>query len=483
MLRKGLNLVMLAVLVCGTVFAQAHQPDSLWSHAFGGSGHDVCNALIETADHGYLMAGTTASYGAGEWDMWLVKVDSNGSGEFSRTFGGTGGDFCNTICQTPDSGYVLAGQTWSFGPGSHGVGWIVKVSSTGDSLWSRTWDPGYDAEFYSVRLTTGNGLILAGRGGSITMGNASGCLVRTDALGYPLWDHTYGGSGIGYFKSVLVLSDGSFVSCGTTGPNTSELDGWGLKANSDGGVLWSYAYDAGGEDILNSVAPTSDGGFLMAGSSNDYQPRLWIARMGPDGFWWQIPPPWVPSPYYYGELTTIREVPDGTWMAAGTICCTDNGSDFLLVRTIYGLDFRTYGDGGPQWCYAALLTSDGGYALAGTTAPIGMQNLDFYLLKTHSEFSATVDRFTPSTAEFGLTSHPNPFNAVTRVEFALPRSARVTIRACDVLGRNVGTIADDVFTAGQHSVSWNCADCASGVYFITMQGDGFHLVRKAILLR
>ncbi|MDD5087232.1 MAG: T9SS type A sorting domain-containing protein, partial [bacterium] len=79
--------------------------------------------------------------------------------------------------------------------------------------------------------------------------------------------------------------------------------------------------------------------------------------------------------------------------------------------------------------------------------------------------------------------YPNPFNSTTTIQYELMEPAFISIRIYDTLGRDVGILADDVFAAGEHSVGWNCADCASGVYFITMSGAGVHLTRKAILLR
>jgi hypothetical protein len=79
--------------------------------------------------------------------------------------------------------------------------------------------------------------------------------------------------------------------------------------------------------------------------------------------------------------------------------------------------------------------------------------------------------------------YPNPFNSTTVLQFAVPRTSRVMIRAYDVLGREVDTIADAVYSTGEYSISWHCPDCASGVYWIRMSGDGFQHVRKTILLR
>ncbi len=99
------------------VFGQP--PDSLWSRTFGGSDWDYPDGecVQQTSDGGYILVGSTRSYGAGNYDFWLVKTNADGDSLWSRTFGGTQSDQCHCVRQTSDGGYILAGQTRSFGAG------------------------------------------------------------------------------------------------------------------------------------------------------------------------------------------------------------------------------------------------------------------------------------------------------------------------------------------------------------------------------
>ena len=124
MLVKTLSGIFCSILLIAN--AAIAQPDSLWSRTFGGWNLDLCYSVQQTPDGGYILGGCTASYGAGSYDFWLVKVDENGDSLWSRPFGGSDDDFCYSIQQSTDGGYVLAGRTRSFGAGA-GDFWLVKT--------------------------------------------------------------------------------------------------------------------------------------------------------------------------------------------------------------------------------------------------------------------------------------------------------------------------------------------------------------------
>lgn len=107
----------------------------VWFHTYGGSDLDFAFSGIETPDGGFAVGGSTRSYGAGSLDFWLLRLDANGDSIFSRTFGGPAWERCDAIVLADDGGFVLAGNTSSYGAG--GDMWLVKAASNGDSLWSR----------------------------------------------------------------------------------------------------------------------------------------------------------------------------------------------------------------------------------------------------------------------------------------------------------------------------------------------------------
>jgi hypothetical protein len=161
--------------------------DSLWSRTFGGSQVDVGLSVCPTFDGGYILAGCTQSFGLGQDDLWLVKTDENGDSLWSRTFGGSGWDGCNSVIQTSDSAYVLAGHTTSFGAGGDDF-WLVRTDAQGDSLWTRTFGGSADEQCYSVQQTSDGGCVLAGFTNSFGAGGSDFWVIKleSDLLAEPL---------------------------------------------------------------------------------------------------------------------------------------------------------------------------------------------------------------------------------------------------------------------------------------------------------
>jgi hypothetical protein len=122
------------------------------------------------------------SFGAGAADIWLIRTNANGDTLWTRTFGGDTADLGHSVAQTADHGFILCGQTASFGAGNYDA-WLIKTDSTGDTLWTRTFGGGSDDVGYSVQPTTDGGYIMAGKTKSIGAGGEDFCLIKTDASG------------------------------------------------------------------------------------------------------------------------------------------------------------------------------------------------------------------------------------------------------------------------------------------------------------
>ncbi len=187
-----------------------------WSHTYGGSNFDDAFSVQENIDGGYILAGRTASFGAGGYDFFVVRTDSIGDTLWTRAFGGVGRDIAYCVRKTAGRGYVICGRTSSYGAGGADF-YLVKTNSDGDTLWTRTYGGSLNDEAFSMQVTEDGGYIVAGHTQSFGVGNYDFYVVKTDSLGEIGWTNTYGGPGREKASSVRQTHDGGYIIAGITG--------------------------------------------------------------------------------------------------------------------------------------------------------------------------------------------------------------------------------------------------------------------------
>ncbi len=387
--------------------------DTLWTRAYGGASDERGNSIRQTSDGGYIVAGLTYSFGEGVpgySNVYLIKTDASGDTVWTRTYGGTYDDRGYDVQQTADSGYIVAGLTYSFGPRVPGYCnvYLIKTGPSGDTLWTRTYG-GLDHDLgFSVLQTVDSGYIIAGETYSFGAGGEDVYLIKTDASGYLEWSRTYGGTA-GY--SIQQTSDGGYVIAGSTPPSGGGMfsDIYLIKTDAEGETLWTRTY--GGthlEDEGYSVQQTSDGGYIIAGCTGD-------PYMGND------------------DVYLIR---------------TSASGDTLWTKTYGG----TSGDIGNS----VRQTSDGGYVIAGRAWSFGAGESDVYLIKTDSLGDVGV-------AEESRRPRPGSFKQPATVLYG-PSGVRCLASSVvyDAMGRRV-----------QHPMP--------GIYFLKTTTDV--VPRKVLLIR
>lgn len=187
-----------------------------WDTKTGGGSSEYGHCIRQTTDGGYIIAGYTDSFGAGQDDARLVKLDSGGNIVWIQNYGGTNDDRGNSVRQTSDGGYIMTGYTKSFGAGLADI-YLVKTDSAGNLVWSQTYGGASDDEGNSVRQTTDGGYIIAGTTQSYGSGGVDAYLIKTDSTGNKQWDDTYGGTGFDDGQCVQQTSDGYYIIAGSTG--------------------------------------------------------------------------------------------------------------------------------------------------------------------------------------------------------------------------------------------------------------------------
>ncbi len=239
-----------------------------WNTTYGGMNTDsirhlATDTLIQTADGGFVLFGGTKSYGAGDNDFWLIKTDANGQVEWNTTYGGALADWPGSFIQTADGGYALTGNTDSYGAGNVD-GWLVKTDVNGQVEWNTTYGGTEYDNLWSVVQTADGGYVLAGNTESYGAGNRDGWLVKTDINGQAQWNYTYGGIETDSIPFLIQLVDGGYVLAGNT-EYYGQADwggAWLLKMDVTGQVLWNYTY--GGRNVF-SLIQTADGGYALTG--------------------------------------------------------------------------------------------------------------------------------------------------------------------------------------------------------------------------
>jgi len=193
-------------------------------------------SVQQTADSGYIIAGATASFGAGHNDVYLIRTNAQGDTLWTRTYGGLGVDYGYCVRQTSDGGYIIAGITNSFGAGILEA-YLIKTNALGETLWTRTYGGADEDWANSVQQTADGGYIIGGRTLSFGAGSYDVYLIKTDAAGDTLWTRTFGGTSADEGRSVRQTADGGYVIAGITSSfGAGYSDVYLIKTDANGNV-------------------------------------------------------------------------------------------------------------------------------------------------------------------------------------------------------------------------------------------------------
>ncbi|MCK4576758.1 hypothetical protein KAU34_10145, partial [candidate division WOR-3 bacterium] len=308
--------------------------ETLWTRVYGGGEDDRGFSIQETSDGGYIIAGITRTFGAGSYDFYLIKTDENGNALWEKTFGGADDDWGFSVIESSDGGYIIVGSTESYGEGERDV-YVIKTDVNGDTLWTKTYGGEKDDVGVSIQKTSDSGYIIAGRTTSFGSGYYDVYLIKINDDGDTQWAKTYGGTEYDGGISIQQTSDGGYIIGGDTESyGEGEKDIYLIKIDETGSVLWTKTYGGTEDDGCLSVQETSDGGYIVTG------------------------------------FTTLSNI--HTWNSDVYLIKTDANGSALWTKTYGGAKF----DIG----YSVQETSDGGYIIAGATCSEGSNN-DVYLIK------------------------------------------------------------------------------------------------------
>jgi hypothetical protein len=609
-MRKVIFLTMVIILLVASM-AYSEPGDTLWTRAYGGRWFDAAYCVRQTSDGGFIAAGGTLSFGAGNADVYLLRTNSEGDTLWARTYGGSDLDLAVSVQKTSDDGYIIAGGTFSFGAGMADV-YLLKIDSVGNIIWTRTYGGfSLDAASY-VEQTSDGGYIIAGQTMSFGAGDNDFYIIKTDSSGDSLWTRVYGGSGSDECRSIQQTSDGGYIVGGITySYGAGDADVYLLKTDPDGDTLWTRTYGGTDEDWCNYVQQTSDGGYISAGWTMSFGAGwqdAYLLKIDPSGdTLWTRTFGGETSDYGYSAQQTA----DGGYVVAGGSYSYGAGNyDFYLIKTDPSGDTlwtRTYGGIYDETALFVQQTSDEGYIITGDTWSFGSGDADIYLVRVAAEelpavsidmipdnppvivnpggyftFTGTVRNntannltgdvwimldvpgigmygpierfnnihlaphqsvirngirqdipvfaplgvydyiayggnypvFIADSAAFQFTvvapaggnagswnlsgwfdadsrpveyslnpNYPNPFNSATMISFDLPISGNVRLAVYNLLGQKVATLVDGWTEEGQHAVNWDAAGYSSGIYFYRLTAGDRVFTKRMTLLK
>lgn len=438
---------------------------------FGGAGNDFAFSVQQTNDGGFIISGQTNSFGgtsSEKTDMWVVKLNQKGEMEWDKTYGGAGDETGFCMQQISTEGYVLAGFTSSFGKGYPAI-WIIKLNNTGDTLWTRFYEGIMVSYARSVKVTSDSGFVITGKGDEN--------ILKLDKNGKKVWGKRYGW----IYNSVDQTLDGGYILGGDTVYKQLEWDYIPsltlTKIDRDGRIEWKNPFGEIFPGSASSVMQTKDEGYIVSGDSidlktgNEHAHFLMVSKLDKNGnrVW-----------TYYGSensnAQSVRQTSDEGFIVSGNSIDSGHGLDVLVIRldkTGKKIWSKTYGksDG---WEYAsdALQSSDNGYIVAGQADSYGAGRYDWWILKLDENGDGPGSTGIPeiSRPDFTLYENfPNPFRNSTTLSFYLPEPGFVKITIFNLSGEEVSSVASRHYTSGKFMEVWKPQGQPGGIYFFRFQ--------------
>ena len=492
------------IVLCLTILHLQAQPNIDWQKVIGGSQLDEAFSIQQTSDGGYIVSGETFSTDGdvignhGSGDYWVVKLTNNGIVSWKKCYGGSQYDSEPIIQQTVDGGYIIGGTSNSNdgdASGNHGEYdiWIIKLNSTGDLVWQKMYGGGGDEYLGSIQQTTDGGYIIFG-GTESNSGNFSGnhgssdfWLIKINGSGAVLWQKMMGGSGYDEGKYVRQTTDGGYILAGYTSSNDGDISGnhgdsdaWIAKLNSTGNIEWQKCFGGTQDESSFNIHQTVDGGFILSvralSSDGDFPTNkgsfdAWIVKLNNNGV-----VEWKKSlgGSNYDSIDYIEQTSDGGYIGAGFSKSTDgdltglNKGEFdmwiVKLNSSGTLTWqKTIGGSSVDYAHAIKQTNDGGYIIAGTfntlngDIPSGHGDFDFGIVKLGT--STGINELELETV---FHIYPNPVRSQLTIESNNNNIKSIEVN--DISGRLIQTINPQ-----SSLIKIDCSNYTNGVYFLKMQ--------------
>ena len=468
-------------------YPSAGAPDTLWTKTYGGTGFDFGYSVQQTSDGGFIIAGSTMSFSNSE-DIYLIKVDSKGDTLWTKTYGGADQEKGYSVQQTSDGGFIVSGMTRSFGAGGVDV-YLLRTNTNGDTLWAKTYGGAQSDEGNSVQQMNDGGFIITGVTGGRT------CLIRTNSNGDTLWTRAYNGHNSCLGRSVHQTKDGGSIIAGEAWAFNPGLDCdvFLIRADSNGDTLWTKKHGGENFDYGYSIQQTTNGDFVIAGctmSSGADDEDVYLIRTDSNG-----DTVWTKT--YGGDTLdfgySVQQTSDGGFIITGsTISYGAGEEDVYLIRANSNGDTlwtKTYGGAMPDIGHSVRQTHDGGFIIAGRTESFGTGESDIYLIRIDTTtIGIQKDLINKShTLNDFIISHDYR-NKLISFCYTLLYPSSVKLEAYDIQGKLIKVIIDKFMHKGSYTEKWDTKQndnklVAGGVYFLKLSANGSAVSKKVTIIK
>ena len=415
-----------------------------WSRVYGGSEDDIAYAVKQTPDGGYVVIGSTESFGLDYYNIWILKLDQNGDTAWSKIYDSISnyGEF-HDIEIDYNGGYIFGG---SYEISGIEYNFICKTDSIGDSVWSKTYniyDPGCFFSYpLDIDITLDSGYIIAGR---VDLGNSMGFILKLDQNGDSSWA-TVWGENLSYSSVIENFSKNYYV--GIWGEHFLNL--CLVNFDSLGNQCWSTGYFNGA--YAHCVEQTSDSGIVLV--TTDPSKLIKIDTAG-DTIWTRD----------YGGYSVIQDNQDNF------LIVSNENNDIKLVQTDQNGDSiwaRLYGGSSPEVGYSLQPTTDGGYIIAGATESYGSGGYDFYIVKVDSlGYLGVEEEFVQQYPQYPDITIENLSSGQVKISFIQSHAGNLYFSVYDLSGRMIDRPLEGFQEEGECTIT--LTGYRPGVYFYRLR--------------
>ena len=418
-----------------------------WQKSLGGTGKDIAYSVIQTSDKYYLVAGFTNStdgditvYHGGASDYWVVKLDTLGNIIWQKTFGGLGEDGAQSIKETTNGNYVVAGWSSSNGDtlGDHDFDyWVVKLDTAGNVKWQKLYGGSGDDTPYSIATTNDGGYVVAGYSQS-NDGDVTGhhgalnandyWVIKIDSLGVLQWQKSIGGSARDNANDVIQTNDKGYMVAGFANSNNGDVssnyggtDYWLVKLDSVGNIKWQKNYGGTSNDQATAIRQLANGNYILAGVSysNDKDVTgnhggvgdYWVVYLSGNGIiQWQKALGGSNSDY----ANDIQLTKDGGFVAAGTSNSSDGDITSFYAQYDYWVVKLSTISGSINICSGDSTTLTASGANSFTWSPGGITSSSITITPTSNiTYTLTASTGTCAANNSAINIIVNPLPVVT----------------------------------------------------------------------